>query len=118
MKYLLLFKKKKSDMFFIDKKNDFDLSKYQIYFVGCKKVVFDDKNSYMFLLHKINSFNLKNIRSVFEELKKRVFDNRKIKSVFMMKKKGFLTIEKSDLFFICFKRMKEIFIFLRREFHS
>ena len=117
MKYLFLFKKKKSDLFFIDKKNYFDLSKYQIYFVGCKKVVFDDKNSYMFLLHKINSFNLKNIRFVFEELKKKkVFDNRKIKSVFMMKKKGFLTIEKS--FFICFKRMKEFFIFLRREFHS
>ena len=65
MKYLLLFKKKKSDLFFIDKKNDFDLSKYQIYFVGCKKVVFDDKNSYMFLLHKINSFNLKKTSDLF-----------------------------------------------------
>ena len=68
MKSLLLLKKIRS--IFIIKKNDFDLSKYQICFVGCKKkgfvmtkiqicfviyiyiyikeVIFDDKNSDLF----------------------------------------------------------------------
>ena len=93
------------------------MSKYQICFVVCKKiVVFEDKNSDLFLLHKIKSFGLKNIKSIFEELKKMVFgfikeqicfeinnctfDNRKIRSgLYMLKKKN----EKD---------------FLRREFHS
>ena len=51
-----------------------------------------------------------------------VFDNRKKSVLFYDKEKGFLTIEKSDLFFICFKRMKKIFFLLfffnkKREFH-
>ena len=55
------------------KKNDFDLSKYQICFVVLKKVVFGDKNPDLFLSHKIKSFGLKNIRFVFYELKKLIF---------------------------------------------
>ena len=48
MKSLLFVKKIKS--VFIVKKNDFDLSKYQICSVGCKKKkkVFNDKNSDLF----------------------------------------------------------------------
>ena len=62
----------------------------------------------MFLLHKIKSFNLKNIRFVFEELKKKRF----LITVFLWwNKKGFWTIEKPNLFFICFKRMKKIILF-------
>ena len=42
---------------FIVKKNDFDLSKYQICFVGCKKRRFcDDKNSDLFCYIKKNDF--------------------------------------------------------------
>ena len=50
MKSLLLFKEKKSDMFWLVEKIDFDLSKYRIYFVVFKKMVFDDKNSDMFCI--------------------------------------------------------------------
>ena len=50
MKSLLLLKKFKSIFSVI--KNDFDLSKYQICFMGCKKMVFDDKNSDLFCYMK------------------------------------------------------------------
>ena len=39
-------------VFIVEKKNDFDLSKYQICFMGCKKMVFDDKNSDLFCYKK------------------------------------------------------------------
>ena len=53
MKSLLFVKKKKIRSVFIVKKNDFDLSKYNICFVGCKKKkVFDDKNSDLFCYKK------------------------------------------------------------------
>ena len=66
MKSLLLFKKFRS-VLVGKKKIDFDLSKYQICFVVCrKKVFFGDKNSDLCLFHKIKFFfYLKNIRSVF-----------------------------------------------------
>ena len=50
------------------------------------------KNAGLCLSHEIKSFDLKNI-----------------KSIFLRTKKWFLITEKSDLFFICFKRMKKIF---------
>ena len=71
MKSLLLFKKFKSVL--LIKKIDFDLSKYQIYFVVFrKKMDFGDKNS-----------------NLFSD------DNKK-------EKKTFLMIEKSDMFFYKF----------------
>ena len=63
----LLFVFKNLDLFLSLKKNDFDLSKYQICFVVFrKKVDFDNKNSNLF----------------YDEITKRVFDNRKTRSVF------------------------------------
>ena len=57
MKSLLFVKKKKIRSVFIVKKNDFDLSKYHICFVGCKKKRFcDDKNSDLFCYIKKNDF--------------------------------------------------------------
>ena len=38
------------------KKIDFDLSKYQIYFVVCKKMVIGDENSDLCLSHKNKIF--------------------------------------------------------------
>ena len=68
----------------VGKKIGFDFSKYQIYFVVCrkKKVVFGDKYLALCLFHKINFFfYLKNIRSIFMNLKKLVFITEKIRSV-------------------------------------
>ena len=64
IKSVLIGKKKK-------KKKDFDLSKYQIYFVVCGenwflKIKKKKKKSDLCLLHKIKPFDLKNIRSVFK----------------------------------------------------
>ena len=54
-----------SDLFWLVKK--FDLSKFQIYFVVCRKKWFlEIKNLDLCLLHKIKSFDLKNIRSLFK----------------------------------------------------
>ena len=64
MKSLLLFKKFRSVL--MVKKIDFDLSKYKISFVGCRKRWFlDIENSNLCLSHEIKSFDLKNIRSFF-----------------------------------------------------
>ena len=66
MKSLLLFKKFRSVLISKKKKNDFDLSKYQICFVGCRKMWFlEIENSDLCLSHKIKSFDLKNIESFF-----------------------------------------------------
>ena len=71
MKSLLLFKKFRSVLISKKKKNDFDLSKYQICFVGCRKMwLLEIENSDMCLSHEIKSFDLKNIRSVFLRTKK------------------------------------------------
>ena len=52
------FCKKKSNLFLLLKKNDFDLSKYYICFVGCKKMVFNDKNLDLFCYKKKIDFFL------------------------------------------------------------
>ena len=66
MKSLLLFKKFRPVLISKKKKNDFDLSKYQICFVGCRKRWFlEIEKLDLCLSHKIKSFDLKNIRSFF-----------------------------------------------------
>ena len=68
------------------KKIDFDLSKYQICFVVCrKKVFFGDKNSDLCLFHKIKFFFLfEKYQIYFYELKKIGFYNRKNQICFMI----------------------------------
>ena len=64
---------------FIVKKNYFDLSKYQICFVGCKKMVFDDKNSDLFC-YKKNDFFMTKIQICFTIYFKKDFLRRKLHS--------------------------------------
>ena len=79
-------------------------------------MVFEDKNSDLCLLHKTKSFWFEKVTHLLLRTKKNVFlVCKRSDLLYDNNKKGFLTIEKSYMFFICFKRMKKIF--LKREFH-